>query len=239
MDDASFLIKGLNAHGICPDWIALNNGTTHGIEASGQGIQVELTASIHEALRPYGTSGAQHGTSGNSSDKLRAIAAGTHTTKANVATALQMVSWGLEVNDYGNAIFDEAGNFKKVKGEGLSEELWAEMVAYADGKSWKKGDYKKLNLPFEMKILAQPKAVRERMYRRVEDFVYGMLTQVMNAEGTAAIARDVIAEAGGYDLGLKAGSIEKAADWTKEKILARAKDLGVSDSKGPVGNFDD
>jgi len=235
--DASYLIKGLNAYGICPDWIALNNGTTHGIEASGQGIQVELTASIHEALRPYGTSGAQHGTSGNSSDKLRAIAAKTHTTKANVATALQMVSWGLEVNDYGNAIFDEAGNFKKVKGEGLSEELWAEMVAYAEGKGWKKGDYKKLNLPFEMKILAQVKAVRERMYKRVEDFVYNMLAQVMNAEGTASIARDIIAEADGYDLGPKAGAIEKASDWTKENIFEKAKNLG--DNKGPTGNFDD
>jgi len=149
-----------------------------------------------------------------------------------------MVSWGVEVNDYGNAIFDDAGNFKKVKGEGLSEELWAEMVAYAEGKGWKKGDYKKLNLPFEMKILAQPKAVRERMYKGVEDFVYGMLATVMNAEGTASIARDIIAEAGGYDLGPKAAVSQKAADWTKEKILERAKALGIGD-KGPAGNFDD
>ncbi len=43
VEEALFLIQGLNAHGIFPDWIALNNGTTHGIEASGQGIQVELT----------------------------------------------------------------------------------------------------------------------------------------------------------------------------------------------------
>ncbi len=71
----------------------LNNGTTHGIEASGQGIQVELTAAIHKALEPYRVSGAQHGTSGNSSERLRAIAAQTRTTKANVATALQMISW--------------------------------------------------------------------------------------------------------------------------------------------------
>ena len=122
---ASFLIKGLNAHGIFADWIALNNGSTHGLEASGQGIQVELTADIHQPLEPYRVSGAQHGTSGNNSDKLRAIASLTHTTKANVATALQMVSWGLEVNDYGNAILDESGNFKKVPGEGVSEEMWA------------------------------------------------------------------------------------------------------------------
>ncbi|KKK98249.1 hypothetical protein LCGC14_2644650, partial [marine sediment metagenome] len=32
VDEALFQIQGLNAHGIFPDWIALNNGTTHGIE---------------------------------------------------------------------------------------------------------------------------------------------------------------------------------------------------------------
>jgi fructose-bisphosphate aldolase class II len=62
-EEALFLIQGLNAHGIFPDWIALNNGTTHGIEASDQGIQVDLTAGIHQALERYGISGAQHGTS--------------------------------------------------------------------------------------------------------------------------------------------------------------------------------
>jgi fructose-bisphosphate aldolase, class II len=34
LDEALFLIQGLNAHDIFPDWIALNNGTTHGIEAA-------------------------------------------------------------------------------------------------------------------------------------------------------------------------------------------------------------
>ena len=72
--EALFLIQGLNAHGIFADWIALNNGTTHGIEASDAGIQVELTAEVHKALEKYNVSGAQHGTSGNSSDRLRAIA---------------------------------------------------------------------------------------------------------------------------------------------------------------------
>ena len=61
--------------------------------------QVELTAQIHSALKNYHVSGAQHGTSGNSSERLREIASKTTTTKANVATALQMISWGLEVNE--------------------------------------------------------------------------------------------------------------------------------------------
>ena len=53
VEEALFLIRGLNAHGIFPDWIALNNGTTHGIEESDQGIQVDLTADIHKALTDY------------------------------------------------------------------------------------------------------------------------------------------------------------------------------------------
>ena len=182
-EEALFLIQGLNAHDIFPDWIALNNGTTHGIEASDAGIQVGLTAEIHKALEPYKVTGAQHGTSGNSSDRLRQIAAETHTTKANVATALQMISWGVKVNDYGNAELDANGEFIKVPGEGVTEEMWAEMVAYAKDKGWKKGDYKKLNLPFESKFLAQPAEMRERMAQAVEDFVYKMLTEVL-APGT-------------------------------------------------------
>jgi fructose-bisphosphate aldolase class II len=79
--EATFLIGGLNARGIYADWIALNNGTTHGIEASDAGIQVGLTAEIHKSLTRYEVSGAQHGTSGNSSERLREIAAQTHTTR--------------------------------------------------------------------------------------------------------------------------------------------------------------
>ncbi len=237
VEEALFLIRGLNARGIFPDWIALNNGTTHGIEASDAGIQVGLTAEIHQALAPYRVNGAQHGTSGNSSERLREIANRTATTKANVATALQMISWGLEVNDYGNAQLDANGNFIKVTGEGMAEELWAEMVAYAESKGWKKGDYKNLNLPFENKLLAQPAEVRERMARRVEEFAYKMLTEVFNARDTAPLAIEAILRAGSHDLGPKGSPIEKASDWTDEKIVERARTI-VSD-KGPEGNFED
>ncbi len=171
IDEALFLIQGLNAHNIFPNWIALNNGTTHGIEASGQGIQVELTAQIHKSLASYNVSGAQHGTSGNSSERLRQIAAETKTTKANVATALQMISWGLEVNDYGNAILDKDGNFIKVANEGVSEEVWQEMNQYAAANGLKGGNFKKLNLPFESRLLSQEPKVRERMATRVETFI--------------------------------------------------------------------
>ncbi len=235
--EASFLIQGLNAHGIFPNWIALNNGTTHGIEASDKGIQVDLTANVHEALKKYRVSGAQHGTSGNNSDRLREIAAKTRTTKANVATALQMISWGLEVNDYGNARLDEQGNFIKVHDQGTTEKLWSEMVAYAKDQGWQGGNYKKLNLPFENKLLGQSAEIRERMASRVEDFVYNMLVNVLNTADTAPLAVNAILSAGSYDPGPKAERIEDPAEWTSEKIIERA--AMIDSDKGPDGDFDD
>ncbi len=236
-DEALFLIQGLNAHGIFPDWIALNNGSAHGIQTSDLGIQVALTAGIHEALTPYKVSGAQHGTSGNNSDRLREILNKTRTTKANVATALQMVSWGLEVNDYGNAQMDDLGRFVKVPGKGVAEQMWVDMKAQADAKGLKGGSYKKLNLPFENRLLGQPKHIRERMVLRVEDFVYNMLVNVFNARDTAPLALQEILEAGSHDPGPKATRIEDPARWTREKIVERA--ALIDSHKGPEGDFDD
>jgi len=237
VEEASFLIQGLNAHDIFPNWIALNNGTTHGIEASGKGIQVPLTADIHAALAPYNISGAQHGTSGNSSERLREIAGQTRTTKANVATALQMISWGLEVNDYGNAILDDTGDFIKVEGEGVTEEMWAQMKEYARAAGVKGGNYKKLNLPFENRLWGQPREIRERMIHRVEQFVYNMLVNVLNASGTAPLVIDAIRDAGTYDPGPKADRIESPEEWTPEKIHEKAS--AICSDKGPEGDFDD
>jgi len=236
-DEALFLIQGLNAHDIFPDWIALNNGTTHGIEVSDKGIQVSLTIEIHNALAKYKVSGAQHGTSGNSSERLRDIAQTTHTTKANVATALQMITWGVKVNEYGNALLDENGEFVKVSDQGMTDALWAEIVMYAKENGLKGGDYKKLNLPFENKLLGLPRDVRERMAKGVEDFVYELLTDVFNASDTAPLAIDAILKADSYDLGPKATRIEDPSEWTGNQIHERASKLNVD--KGPAGDFDD
>jgi fructose/tagatose bisphosphate aldolase len=235
--EALFLMQGLNAHDIFPDWIALNNGTTHGIEASAQGIQVDLTRQIHDALAKYNVSGAQHGTSGNSTERLKQIADQTRTTKANVATALQMISWGLEVNDYGNALIDEQGNFVKVDGQGVTEDMWRQMVAYAQANDLKAGNYKKLNLPFENRLLGQPLDIRERMVRRVEDFAYHLMVNVFNAAETAPLAIQTILASGSCDPGPKAERIEDPAEWIPEKIVRRAR--SIPSTKGPDGNFED
>jgi fructose/tagatose bisphosphate aldolase len=236
VEEALFLIQGLNAHQIFPNWVALNNGSIHGIESSGAGIQVELTAQIHEALKPYNVAGAQHGTSGNSLERLRAIASQTHTTKANVATALQMIAWGVDVNEDGNAVVDGDGHFKKVAGGGVTQELWDEMTAYADHHGYKGGDYRKLNLPFESKMLAQPASVRQRIQKGVEDFVLRLL-DVFNARNTAPMVIQAICQAKCADPGPVSQQIEDPQQWTSEKIARRA--ACICSDKGPQGDFDD
>ncbi|RJX35883.1 MAG: ketose-bisphosphate aldolase [Desulfarculus sp.] len=236
-EEALFLIQGLNAHGIFPDWIALNNGTAHGIQTADQGIQVELTARIHKTLEKYQVSGAQHGTSGNTSERLRRIAQETRTTKANVATALQMLTWGVKVNEYGNAELDADGQFIKLAEAGVTGAMWQAMQGYAVKQGWKAGDYKKLNLPFENKLLGLPASVRMRMAAAVEEFVYDLLVNVFNAADTAPLAIAAVLKAGGYDLGPKASRIEDPAQWTPEKIKEKAAQL--TSDKGPQGNFED
>jgi hypothetical protein len=148
-----------------------------------------------------------------------------------------MISWGVKVNDYGNAELDENGEFVKLAGRGMSGELWEEMKAYAKGRNFKAGDYKNLNLPFENKILSQPKLIRDRMAEGVRDFVYQLLTEVFNAKDSAPLAIEAILEAGSFDLGPKAKRIEDPAQWTAEKIKAKAGTMNTD--KGPAGNFED
>ncbi len=236
-EEALFLIQGLNAHGIFPDWIALNNGTAHGIQTADQGIQIELTKKIHQAIEQYCVSGAQHGTSGNSTTRLKTIARETNTTKANVATALQMISWGVKVNDYGNAELDEHGRLVKVPGEGLLDSLWNEMLSYAATAGLEGGNIKKLCLPFDNAIMAQPSPVRARMEAAVEEFVHNLLTNVFEAGDSAPLALEALLEAGSYELPHLVGRTEDPAEWTEEKI--RKKGRLINPDKGPQGDFDD
>jgi hypothetical protein len=111
------------------------------------------------------------------------------------------------------------------------------MEGYAKEKNLKKGDYKKLNLPFESKILSQPTAIRDRCAKAVEDFIYGLLADVFFATDSAPLAYDAILKAGSHDMGPKASRTEDPSQWTKEKIIEKAK--AMASEKGPEGNFED
>jgi fructose-bisphosphate aldolase class II len=75
------------------------------------------------------------------------------------------------------------------------------------------------------------------MSKGVEEFVYGLLTDVFSARDTAPLAIEAIIEADSYDLGPKGTRIEDPGEWTEGKIHERASLLDVD--KGPAGDFDD
>jgi fructose-bisphosphate aldolase class II len=99
------------------------------------------------------------------------------------------------------------------------------------------GDYKKLNLPFENKLLGLPREIRERMEQRVESFIYNMLVNVFNAQDTADLAIETILETNSFDPGPKAQRMEEPSEWTSEKISQRA--ALIESNESPEGDFDD
>ena len=80
-------------------------------------------------------------------------------------------------------------------------------------------------------------AVRDRMAKRVEDFVYNMLVKVFNASETADIAIQNMLSSGSCDPGPKGERIENPDEWTREKIIQKAAE--IDSDKGPEGDFDD
>jgi hypothetical protein len=154
-----------------------------------------------------------------------------------VATALQMITWGVEVNEYGNAVLDDDGNFIKLPDKGVTPEVWEKMKAYAAEQGWKGGNYKKLNRPFEMTLCAQSREVRERMAKGVEDYVYDLLVNVFNARNTGDLAVDILLDVGSHELPPKVMRSEDPSEWTEEKIREKAKN--VEKEEGPEGDFDD
>ena len=86
-------------------------------------------------------------------------------------------------------------------------------------------------------LLGQKSEIRLRMAKRVEDFIYNMLVNVLNAENTASLAVAAILDAGSYDAGSKGERIEDPARWTTEQIIERA--ASIQSDKGPEGDFDD
>jgi hypothetical protein len=89
----------------------------------------------------------------------------------------------------GNAVTD-GGSYIKESDRGISDTLWREIVAEADSKgmSRKSGDYKKLNLPFHEKILAEPDHITGRIVDEIADWG----RRFMKAFGSEGVAEKVL-----------------------------------------------
>jgi len=163
-EEAKWFISELDKRGIRPNLLAVNNGSIHGtyFGTAHEGIQLDLTRSIWEAIQPWGVDIAQHGITGTSLDKIsQFIQYGIR--KGNVGTLWQNVAFGLAMNQNGNALTTESRDYIKRPYRGVPDELWAEMMKWAVETKNTGGNIKNANKVFAPFFNALPKEYKERI----------------------------------------------------------------------------
>ena len=191
VEEALYFVGGLNAWGVFPDYLAISNGSKHGTYDHGageaEGIDLERTLEVARAIEPYGVTIAQHGISGTPLDKVSTFSR-YGVNKGNVGTLWQNIVFGLEMEpDTGNAIVRD-GAYVKDPARGIPQDLWLEMVEWADsqGYSRKDGNYKKANKPFHDAIMALPQNVRDRIVDETAEWARRFI-EAFHAEDTAEL----------------------------------------------------
>lgn len=163
-EEASWFIGELDKKGIRPNLLAINNGSIHGtyFGAAHEGIQLDLTRDIWKAIQSWSVDIAQHGITGTSLDKISSfIQYGIR--KGNVGTLWQNVSFGLAMNQNGNAMTTENREYIKRPYRGVPDELWQEMWKWAVETNNTGGNIKNMNKPFAPKFNALPADYKRRI----------------------------------------------------------------------------
>ena len=166
-EEAEWFIRELVNGGIHPDLLAINNGSVHGtyFGASHEGIQLDLTRSIWEAIQPWSVDIAQHGITGTSLDKITSfIDYGIR--KGNVGTFWQNITFGTAMNQNGNALTTAERDYIKRPYRGISDELWQQMREWAAATGNTGGNIKKANLAFAAELDALGAEYKERISRQ-------------------------------------------------------------------------
>jgi fructose/tagatose bisphosphate aldolase len=187
-DEAKWFIESLDKNGIRPNLLAINNGSIHGtyFGTTQEGIQLELTHSIWKAIQPWGVDIAQHGITGTSLDKISSfIQYGIR--KGNVGTLWQNISFGIAMNQNGNAITTENREYIKRPYRGVSDELWQEMMAWAAETKNTGGNIKNANKPFAAKFNALPACIK----KRISDHAYEEAIRLFEATHSIGLADSV------------------------------------------------
>ncbi|NLI82794.1 MAG: class II fructose-bisphosphate aldolase [Deltaproteobacteria bacterium] len=163
-DEAEWFIGNLNQRGIKPDLLAINNGSIHGtyFGTAHEGIQLDLTLEIWKAIQSWSVDIAQHGITGTSLEKISSfIQYGIR--KGNVGTLWQNISFGLAMNQDGNAITTADRQYIKRPYRGVPDELWQEIAAWAVETGNTGGNIKNANKAFLASLNAIPLACRKRI----------------------------------------------------------------------------
>lgn len=235
VEEAEYFIGGLNSWGVFPDYLAISNGSLHGTydasAGTSEGIDLARTEEIAKKIAPYGVSIAQHGISGTPLDKVSQFK-NYGVNKGNVATLFQNVILGIKMDPQtGNAII-EGDSYVKEKDRGISESLWNEIVAWCDAKgmSRKSGDYKKINLPFHEKILAEPQPYLDRIVDEIADWGKRYI-RAFGAEGSADKVIEVMSRRPDHNCAPDRAIKNARSFYTAQTAPNR--------DKGATGDFDD
>lgn len=190
VEEAEYFVGGLNSWGVFPDFLAISNGSKHGTydssKGEGEGIDLARTREIADAISGYGCVIAQHGISGTPLDKVGHFRE-YGINKGNVGTLWQNIIFGLEMDPVsGNAVI-RGGSYVKDPDRGIPEELWSEIVAWADAHDYSRssGDYKKANLPFHHRIMGLPAVYRDRIVEETEEWALRFF-EAFNSAGTGS-----------------------------------------------------
>ena len=188
-DEASWFIGNLVSEGVHPNPLASNNGYIPGtyFGATQEGIQLDLTKEIWEAIQPWEVDIAQHGITGTSLDKItQFIHQGIR--KGNVGTFWQNISFGLAMNQNGNAITTPEKHYIKRPYRGVPDELWEKMWKWAEETGNTGGNIKKANKEFANEL----NAVGEDCQQRITAQAYEEAIRLFEATNSAGLAGEVI-----------------------------------------------
>lgn len=217
VEEAEYYIGGLNSWGIFPDFLAISNGSKHGTydtsAGEDEGIDLQRTGAIADAIAKYGVTIAQHGISGTPLDKVGQFRE-YGINKGNVGTLWQNILFGLEMDpESGNAVMDN-GSYVKRSDKGIPLELWNRMVKAADARGWARnsGNYKKLNLPFHAEIMALPGEYHKRILDETEKWAL----RFFDAFGSVGLGTEVIK------------SIVERGDWNSTPVREIVAQRGYS-----------
>ncbi|NTW35714.1 MAG: class II fructose-bisphosphate aldolase, partial [Syntrophobacteraceae bacterium] len=187
-EEASWFIGELDKKGIRPNLLAINNGSIHGtyFGTAHEGIQLDLTRDIWKAIQPWSVDIAQHGITGTSLEKISSfIQYGIR--KGNVGTLWQNVSFGLAMNQNGNAITTENREYIKRPYRGVPDELWQEMWKWAVETNNTGGNIKNANSVFAPLFNALPSCFK----RRISDHAYEEAVRLFEATRSIGLADTV------------------------------------------------
>jgi len=148
-EEARWFIGELHRAGIHPHLLAINNGSIHGtyFGDAKEGIQLDLTRRIYEAIQEWDVDIAQHGITGTSLDKIREfIRYGIR--KGNVGTFWQNIAFGTAMDFQGNAITLPDKTYVKRSYRGIPDELWEQIVQWSKETGNIGGNIKKANKVF-------------------------------------------------------------------------------------------